>query len=298
MKKLVLAAAIVAVAFSGQAIAGNITVSATESASTLADHSVFTVSIASDSGPVNGVDISFNGAMNQVNPFTLPTIFQDNNAVLGAVGADASHDSQFLFAMADVLSLNTDEGGDFLRGALTNLAGLNDGTSIAVAQLVIPAGGQVSYQGVVDDGSGVGIGVDGVIGGVVAEPMAQATPGGGEISLQGAFDDLSGQMAGAIMVMTDIPADPAIVIEDLVLGGPDAALFDAVANGDKVDLSIDIDAASKLPAGTAVSASLQVLTTYGGDFSYTLTAVVPEPSTFALAGLALVGFVGFARRNG
>jgi hypothetical protein len=53
---------------------------------------------------------------------------------------------------------------------------------------------------------------------------------------------------------------------------------------------------ASIPPGTTLIDTLNVSST-GGDLALQISATVPEPSTIALAGLALVGLVGFARRR-
>ena len=277
----------------------------TESAATtgLAGFTTYTVTASSDVGAINGIDISFDGAMNQVNPFTLATIFQDNNATFGGVGADVSQDSQFLFASSAVLSLNTEEGANLLKGALTNLAPLNTGNSLPFAQIVIEDGMSVNWTAAFEEvGTPTAINLTGTIGGSTGggDPVAAGSPASGStISLQGAFDDGSGLLAEAIMVMNDNPtSDPALEITGLAFNSNDEDIFGASINGSdptKIDLSLDVAKGAAGPLRT-VGAEL-VVQTNGGDLTYQLTARVPEPSTIALSSLALVGLVGFLRRK-
>jgi hypothetical protein len=141
----------------------------------LAGHTTYTVKATSDSGPINGIDVTFEGAMNQVNPFSLATIFTDMNSAIAGSG-DVSQDSQFLFGSGDILSTATGEGDSLLKGAITNIAALGGGQSVDFAQIVIADGGSVSYDASFDDGGGVAVSVNGMIpaGDVIPEPTALA----------------------------------------------------------------------------------------------------------------------------
>jgi hypothetical protein len=69
-----------------------------------------------------GVDASFTGAMNQVNPVGQASIFQDANAFFGFVGADVSQDSQFTFASSSLLQIGGAENANLLKAAISGLA--------------------------------------------------------------------------------------------------------------------------------------------------------------------------------
>ncbi|WP_442484648.1 PEP-CTERM sorting domain-containing protein [Aeoliella sp. SH292] len=277
-----------------------VVVTATSAPTTgLSGFETWTVRAASDGMAINGIDISFDGAMNQVNPFGLASIFQDNNGTFVAVGANASQDSQFLFTSSQVLSLNTSESATKLAGALTNLAALNTANAINFAQIVIPVGGSVAFTAGFDAGTGVSIPVTGNIGGGggAVDPVAIGNPvSGSSISLQGAFEDGTGLLENAIVLTNGEPgSDPALAITSLVISNDAEGLFSATFDGLSIDLGLDIAKAIAGP-GRNVSALLTV-NTNGGVLTYNLGAAVPEPSTVALSALALVGLVGFARRK-
>jgi len=99
-----------------------------------------------------GFDGKFIGPMNQVNPFDQPTVFQDNNVMFGYIGADVKQDSQFLFETtnADIVNgVRVDRGAEsatMLDGRFTLKGGRSNpfaANSVAVAQLVMPAGASV-----------------------------------------------------------------------------------------------------------------------------------------------------------
>jgi len=140
----------------------------------LAGYTTWTVNATSDSGAVNGIDISFTGAMNQVNPAGNATIFSDANSFFSFVNADISQDSQFLFASTDILSVGTGESDSSLTGALTNISAYSNGsTSVDFAQIVVADGGSVSYAADFDDGGGVAFSATGLVG-EIPEPAALA----------------------------------------------------------------------------------------------------------------------------
>jgi hypothetical protein len=79
----------------------------------------------------------FFGAMNQVNPFGLATIFEDNNAAISAT-SHVSRDSQFKFTTSEVTvpAGFSSEGPNQLRSVFA--AGAPLGTSVPFVQLAIP----------------------------------------------------------------------------------------------------------------------------------------------------------------
>ena len=167
MKRCTLAVVVMFV-LAVSANAGSVTVSATSAPTAGLDgFSTWTVNATSDSGDINGIDVTFSGAMNQLNPFGLATIFQDMNQ---ALGADVSHDSQFLFKSNTILSTATGEDSSKLTGAITNIANLGGGMSVDFAQIVIADGGSVTYSAKFDDGGGVAAAADGTVG--IPEPTA------------------------------------------------------------------------------------------------------------------------------
>ena len=109
----------------------------------------------SDSGSINGIDITFAGAMNQVNPTGISTIFTDGKLFFGFVGADVSQDSQFLFHSGDILSIGAEEGPELLKAAITNISAHTGGAmSVDIAQIVF-ADSVPCFIGYIDDGSGM-----------------------------------------------------------------------------------------------------------------------------------------------
>lgn len=155
----------------------------------LAGFTTFTLTASTDQGSIQGFDFAskpeygFFGAMNQVNPFTLPTIFADNNAVIPATGNDVSADSQFKF-QSSTLTIPAgfaEEGPAKLRAVFA--AGAPLGAQVVFAQLAIPnaAAGSVDFLGqvqVVTGSTVADVNVVGSVGGpIIPEPATFALVG-------------------------------------------------------------------------------------------------------------------------
>ncbi len=173
MKRFTLAIAVmfvVAVSANAAVVVTSTGVATTE----LSGYTTWTVNATSDSGPINGIDVTFTGAMNQVNPAGNATIFTDANGFFSFVGADVSQDSQFLFAAADLLNIGAEEGAELLKGALTGISAYSGGLmSVDFAQVVIADGGSVSFAAALDDGGDVAVSVSGILT-VIPEPATLA----------------------------------------------------------------------------------------------------------------------------
>lgn len=261
---------------------------------------------AGDPGQVVGFDLSqasgfgVVGPVNQVRTVmgAIGSLFGPrDNATLSATGGNPAQDTQFLVnPAAPALVLGDMESSNGIFGAVTNLAG---GSSLSFLQVVASNDETVDYSGNFTFGVSGGFmnsAFSGSLGGVVVDdPMLVGDPvDGSPISLQSVFDDRSDALPGAIMLSNG--TGDFNLITGLSLGLVDPlGVFDAQLNGDKVDLFINGSVARSLPGGTMASAELTVMSDFG-DLTYTLTATVPEPSTFGLGGLALAGLAGLRRR--
>jgi hypothetical protein len=158
LRKSLAVLAVLAIATSSRA--GTITIDVASAPSSLAGFTVDTLT-AKSSDPTDklvgfdfvgdGTSRGFFGAMNQINPFGLPTIFTDNNAVIPAAGGQVDQDSQFKMASASGISVNTSESASKLQGAF-NLSAANAGAATnqwIFAQIVRPNAGTVQYTGAI-----------------------------------------------------------------------------------------------------------------------------------------------------
>lgn len=118
-----------------------------------------------------GFDASFTGTINQLNPFGLETIFNNNNGAVIGSGGQAEQDSQFLFGSSEVLSIGATESGAELSGAISGLAALGLDNPAAFAQIVTNAPVGVAVAVEFDNGAG---GV--AFGGTAADYLGETIP--------------------------------------------------------------------------------------------------------------------------
>lgn len=110
----------------------------------LPNYTTYTLTATTDIGQIQGFDFAsqpsfgFFGAMNQVNPAGIATIFTDANAFFPFVGADVSQDSQFKFASnaVTVPAGFASESATSLRAVFAASAPI--GASVPFVQLAIP----------------------------------------------------------------------------------------------------------------------------------------------------------------
>jgi hypothetical protein len=154
MKKFTLATAVmlmIAAATNGEVMMTAIGVPTTD----MPGFTTWTVNATSDTGPINGIDVTFNGAMNQVNPFGgMSTIWQDSNQIFDNISENVSQDSQFLYKSSEVFLLPSEmkEGDNLLAGVFTHIASHTGGAmSVDFAQIVAPNGSPISFDAQFDE---------------------------------------------------------------------------------------------------------------------------------------------------
>jgi hypothetical protein len=147
----------------------------------------FTAHAKTEGAQIQGFDFfgtpenqwGFFGPMNQVNPFGLATVFQDNNGAITGSGAQVSQDSQFLFTSGSLVVVpNTaSESASSLRVAAAS--GTPLGTSVNIAQIVLAdaANAPISFVGNIGFNAASGIAAvnaSGMVGVRVPEPSSVA----------------------------------------------------------------------------------------------------------------------------
>lgn len=121
----------------------------------LPGYTTFTLSVETDVADIQGFDFlggeavgdyGFFGAMNQLNPNGVATIFNDFNGAMPLVGRNSAQDSQFMLSSSDLLSIRPSESASQLRGAFATFRPI--GKAFSFAQIVVPDGDTVSFRGV------------------------------------------------------------------------------------------------------------------------------------------------------
>ena len=112
----------------------------------------FTLSLLTEgSESFRGVDATFTGAMNQINPAGNSTIFNDYLLWWEWIGIDRAFDSHFLFSSSTLLTIGAQESSIHLKAAISGLAdnGLPD---LAPFAQIVAKNGAVSYSLAFDAG--------------------------------------------------------------------------------------------------------------------------------------------------
>jgi hypothetical protein len=187
--------------------------------------STYTVSVYGLGYAVNGVQVNFEGPLNQRNPLGLPSVFKDvfDGLTVDPPPPTAKQDSHFLFYSNEILALDTSESGEHLKGALTNLLSFNVGRTLDFAQLVIPDDESVSFQAHFDNGQGIDIPHHGVISKALvgSDPILS---GGGTLR----FDRTGGydESRSAFLRLNNIgPSVDSVTVTGVSITGADASAF-------------------------------------------------------------------------
>jgi len=109
----------------------------------------YALMVTTDTDVIAGFTAKITGAVNQINPFGMPTILADNNAVILGTGGDPLGDTQFPYMSADVATApDLAESATGLEGSLAFLGGDASplaGPTVTVAQVCVADGTSVSF---------------------------------------------------------------------------------------------------------------------------------------------------------
>jgi hypothetical protein len=160
---------------------------ATDVGAGLVQHVVTLSTLGAGAKPIAALDLEFTGSVSQQGA-PLITTFQDNNAVIPALGGVVNRDTQWLFNSATQLTAangtrvnghgNNSESAAYLSGifGFVPVAGGGPGNipvgaaGRGIAQIVLPAGQSATFAGQVSFDDGSFVNVTGVI--PVPEPAA------------------------------------------------------------------------------------------------------------------------------
>jgi hypothetical protein len=111
----------------------------------LPGYRTYTLSMLTEGSEIfRGVDATFTGAMNQVNPAGQPTIFGNLNGFFPTFGFDPKQDSQFFFDSSSLLQIGAAESDSLLKAAISGLADNGLSNPAPFAQIVTQDGAGVS----------------------------------------------------------------------------------------------------------------------------------------------------------
>jgi hypothetical protein len=268
----------------------------------LAGFQTWTVTAASDGAPLQGFDFvgdpsapvdpassrGFFGPLNQlVPPGGLSTVWNDNNALIPILipNANAQQDSQFMFTSGQLLVIpgSARENATSLQAAFSTSA--NFGTSVPLAQIVLPTGQSANFRGVAGTNDGMEFPVQGVVGMPVGDiaPVVTDAPGNFSGTAGAQFSHQFATSAGT----------PPITWEGLTkVSGPNSLNAPTLSPAGLFSWN-----AAQAQVGTFVW-DVTARNTAGTDVGrISINIVIPEPATISLIGLAMVGLVGVFRRH-
>lgn len=330
MKRFFALSAVAALALAGQAVAAVMGLSQVVNPpfttdTTLTGYKGYILSVMTDDGSlISAVDVNITGNLHQRYNFNAdledfaatPSSTNKTNGdshllvpATGLIGSAPAEDNN-ISASPVPDSASRDYGiGSFLRGAW-GIPGTEQTNKAELAYIVVKDGEtpNISVTANIASANGtfsLSASAFPDLGGVVELPVLTATPAtGSTIDFGWVPGNTMKTLADAISLANTGPASTSINVTGVTITGADAALF-----------SIPDFAAGTLAGGAAatkfdakflgtngatnpgVKTAVATFATSLGDVSYTLTATVPEPSTIALAGLALAGVVAFGRRR-
>ncbi len=290
---------------------------------TLTGHFGYILSVMSDDNSViSAVDVNIGGQLHQRWSFNADTETFDAtpssanitsgdshlNPIAGALVGSALTENNNVSASPLADSSARDYGyGNSLRGAW-GIAGPSQTNKANIGYIVIPAGTvpttTISAQVATANGTFTVTNFNLLEPGGSVQPVLVSNPvPGAGIELDfGLLPPGQNPSPLPIALSNSATGSAAITVSSITLSGPNAANFvltgtlpTSLAGGAAAQsFGVDFGAPGQ-PAGT-YNAVVNVVTG-AGPLSFDVQATIPEPATLALAGLAVVGLVGFARRS-